>query len=357
MPERSDEEKRTLLYLEVERALIPSDSVRNHLKGDDLNEYYFVWSLLYSLHPSGEELEEWWRYANINEALSVVQQAYSDPFSRYIQPEIARLFLQDRGSTTDTTVFLEWPAETIPLIQITEFRLHSIGVEHGDTTGTWSEFRSALQKSAESEATILDLRGNPGGETAICTAIADEFVDEGVLYIERNYWANVDYTVPFVRGIEATKGGFAVGRRWVILQDSMSASCAELLLIALKGNKVGTSVGTTSYGKGIGQTYFLTPLEGILSVTTFETLGNDSLSFHSFGIPPDHEEASPKAQLELALQLAQPAPPPPLLTRDRGETPAVDQLQERLQQRRSRSSPSADAQPFYRFREAAFERF
>lgn len=337
------------------------DGARNDLSGAPLEEFYFVWFYMAFLHPYGPHLGDWWRYGSIPEVFSDVRAAgasegFLDPFSRYLDSAQANAYWTADEATVDTTVFVERLDEEVALVQVTSFRRHSVGRESGDTTGSWSEFLDALDATASDSATILDLRGNPGGDYTVCFGIADEILGARPYFVLWNGWSRLYAEVPEYTPIGGSDGGRGEGRRWVVLQDGRSASCAEIVVAAVKSAsdpKIPV-VGTRSYGKGIGQDLLGGPHGGMLSVTSSVVLAMDGSIYHGVGIEPDTLVSDSDEQLDAAYALArasfetpgdsasdelpdaaaaqplvaQPAPPP-----------GFGDLQRRLESRRVASEP------------------
>ncbi len=96
---------------------------------------------------------------------------------------------------------------------------------------------------------ILDLRGNPGGLLTSSVEVADKFLTQGNIVSTHGRSAQEDFNY------QAHYGG-----TWqvplVVLIDGDSASASEIFAGAIKDNKRGTIVGTTSYGKGTVQGIF-----------------------------------------------------------------------------------------------------
>lgn len=200
------------------------------------------------------------------------------------------------------TVFLD-SAQGIPLITITGF-IDSTA----NPNGTLAEFKNALQKTAGAAATIIDLRGNPGGSVDHCIAMAGELLKakdtvivEVATYPDTLNNVQLRDTTAYV-----TKSkGIGQGRYYVFLQDKNSASCSEILVAGVVSNTKSPVVGTISYGKGIGQYYFITFLSGIAGITSFQFLDRSFESYHHYGIKPDFEIEGEKEALVKAVELAQ----------------------------------------------------
>lgn len=190
----------------------------------------------------------------------------------------------------DPTVYLD-SVGGIPYIRVTHFKTTTNNPE-----GTYAEFKNALLDIKGAEVAIVDLRGNPGGHMWHCTAMAAELVplnSELVYDVEHRYSklrGNVVDTVRhFARDYLESEGN-GVGIKWVLLINGGSASCAERFAVAVKASRPETIiVGQTSYGKGIGQIYTKTYLDGIAYITCLESFYPNGKPFHEIGVKPDRE--------------------------------------------------------------------
>ncbi|MFO7537170.1 MAG: S41 family peptidase [Chloroflexota bacterium] len=90
---------------------------------------------------------------------------------------------------------------------------------------------------------IFDLRDNPGGFLDQAIAIADIFLDEGVILFERNQ-VGLDQT------FMAEPGGLAETIPLVVLINPGSASAAEIVAGAIQDNGRAILIGETTFGKG-----------------------------------------------------------------------------------------------------------
>ena len=130
---------------------------------------------------------------------------------------------------------------------------------------------------------ILDLRGNYGGMLADFHRIAELFVGrDAVLAHERTRWSIFSNT------ITARRDAFFNFEGIIILQNGRTASSAEGLIQALQYNLDNvTTVGTNTFGKGIGQVTI--PMTGGYAVraTVMQLEGPDGESIHRVGLPPD----------------------------------------------------------------------
>ena len=199
------------------------------------------------------------------------------------------------------TVFVD-EVEGIPVITISEFT---------DTTtlptGTYGEFIEALQQTEGAEATIIDLRGNPGGTVDQCMNITSELIhkNDTMIYMISHDVDTISEEA-FVDTVAwlADEDGLAKDRYLVFLADTGSASCAELMLAGAVSNTKSPIVGLTTYGKGIGQGYYGTPADGIAGITCMRMLDKDWKSYHKYGIEPDYVEGDPDKAMAIAVELA-----------------------------------------------------
>ena len=126
---------------------------------------------------------------------------------------------------------------------------------------------------------ILDMRGNRGGLVNTAVAIADLWLDEGVIYIEQK-----------ADGSEITQNataGMMVDAPLVVIVDAGSASAAEIVAGALQDHKRATLVGEKTFGKGSVQLIHELPDQSSLHVTNAEWLTPSRRPITGNGLQPD----------------------------------------------------------------------
>lgn len=96
---------------------------------------------------------------------------------------------------------------------------------------------------SEPRGLILDLRGDPGGYLHIVEQIADEFLPEGLLVIERSSSGEESRR-------STTSRGIAENIPLVVLVDGGSASASEILAGAVQDRGRAILIGEQTYGKG-----------------------------------------------------------------------------------------------------------
>jgi len=185
---------------------------------------------------------------------------------------------------------------------------------------TADELNKALQALRKSnggplKGLVLDLRNNPGGVLEAAVAVADDFLDSGVIVSARGRTPESKFEM------SATPGDELNGAPIVVLVNGGSASAAEIVAGALKDHRRATLMGRTTFGKGSVQTVI--PLSGdrAIKLTTSLYFTPSGVSINHRGIAPDIElERDAKAPLE---------PPPadaPLLQRDPDVKRAIQEL-------------------------------
>lgn len=135
---------------------------------------------------------------------------------------------------------------------------------------------------------ILDLRGNPGGFLNEAVKVASEFIPKGKV---------ITYTIDKYGNKQESKsiGGDAEGMPLVILIDGGSASASEVVTGALRDYEAGTTIGTTSFGKGVVQQLIeFKDGNGGLKVTTSKYYTPNGENIHKVGIKPDIEVEIPE---------------------------------------------------------------
>ena len=184
------------------------------------------------------------------------------------------------------TIFIDTLYGTI-FITITEFKLNTADRENG----TYGELKAYLDSTQnETAPRVIDIRGNPGGHVNQCVPMADLFVPEGAL--STRSWKIFDgdgERVSREQSTFATKGDPGEKGKFIILANHNSASCAEIFAAAVTELVDIPVVGTTTFGKGIGQTNWKTMNGGLAVITNLEFLTPKGNSYHKKGIVPKYD--------------------------------------------------------------------
>jgi carboxyl-terminal processing protease len=152
---------------------------------------------------------------------------------------------------------------------------------------------------------ILDLRNNAGGYLLSAIEVTSEFIDEGVVLIER-----------FGDGTEeihkTREGGLATDIPLIVLVNAGSASASEIVAGAIQDYERAILVGETTFGKGSVQQWLpLSSEQGAVRVTIAQWYTPNDRLIHGQGLTPNVEviltledwEAGNDTQLEAAIEL------------------------------------------------------
>lgn len=127
---------------------------------------------------------------------------------------------------------------------------------------------------------VLDLRNNPGGFLNQSVSVADLFLPEAVILLERN---NQGLDEIF----SAVSGEIGETIPMVVLVNRGSASASEIVAGALQDNGRAIVMGETSFGKGSVQQVFALSNGGELRVTIARWYTPNNVSISDNGITPD----------------------------------------------------------------------
>lgn len=130
-----------------------------------------------------------------------------------------------------------------------------------------AKFQAALQELRDTQALIIDLRGNPGGAGDLATAIANRLsAGEGSLGNLRFRYATEPYSYKGT-GDQAYKG------KVILLVDEGSGSTAEVFSGGMQENKRATVIGAPTAGAVLPSLMQMLPTGGVLVhvISNFQT--------------------------------------------------------------------------------------
>lgn len=192
--------------------------------------------------------------------LTLVREGEND----YVEVDI------ERRKVESPTVKYEVYDNKTGYIQITEF---------DDITVDQFTEALAVCKGSGVKGLILDLRSNPGGNLSAVVDIARQILPEGmIVYTEDRDGKRTEYTC---------KGENKLEIPMVVLINGNSASASEILAGAIKDHKIGTLVGTTSFGKGIVQRIIGLQDGSAVKLTVSSYFTPSGNNIHGIGIEPD----------------------------------------------------------------------
>ena len=157
------------------------------------------------------------------------------------------------GNDKGAWQFLIDPERRIAFLRLTQF-----------TPTTAEEFTQVLRgigaDKGEVKGLVLDLRNNPGGVLQDAEAIADLFLERGVIVSTKGRAVREQVT-------RAVKEGTLPEFPIAIVINGQSASASEVLSGALVDNGRAITVGSRTFGKGLVQSVHTIPNHGQLKVT------------------------------------------------------------------------------------------
>lgn len=265
-----------------EAGLLPGDCIMYVGKGDDAILVHRIGYTNALARLAGEEGTEC--------SFIIIRRPMDAPESSdYEMLEITAI---RRPFTTRSVTFRQYKLDhTVGIIRITSF----------DNT-TRDQFIEAVEtlKTQGCTSFVLDLRGNPGG---LVTSVSDVLV----LFLREN---DTIITTKDASGRETTTAVTCspagqvlcgtgeltredIGRyrdlNFSVMVNSYSASAAELFTSNIRDYDLGTVVGTTTYGKGCGQTTYSLArygYDGALKLTTFYYYPPCGEGYDGIGITP-----------------------------------------------------------------------
>lgn len=178
----------------------------------------------------------------------------------------------ERRKVESPTVEYEMLDGNIGYIQITEF--------DDVTTDQFTEAMAVL-KGQNMKGLILDLRSNGGGNLDTCIDISQQLLPKGlIVYTEDKYGNREEYTCDGQRKFD---------KPLVVLVNGYTASASEILTGAIKDYRLGTVMGTTTYGKGIVQQIISLKDGTAVKMTISRYYTPKGHYIHQTGIEPDIE--------------------------------------------------------------------
>jgi carboxyl-terminal processing protease len=194
--------------------------------------------------------------------LTLAREGVDDPFD--VSVERARIEIE--------VVEAERLEGDIGYVQLTDF---SRGA-----TGKLAQAIRDLEAEGDLKGLVFDLRNNPGGLLDESILVSSQFIETGVITIER---LKGDKEQVF----EAQSGGVALDVPLVVLVNRGSASASEIVAGAIKDNNRGVILGEQTFGKGTVQIPHTLSDGSEMRVTVAEWLTPSRKQISGEGIVPD----------------------------------------------------------------------
>ncbi len=146
---------------------------------------------------------------------------------------------------------------------------------------SYDEVRKAMLdgKAKGARGYILDLRNNGGGLLEAAVEISSLFIPQGTIVSTIDREGDRESKTALRDSIGASP--------LVILVNKYTASASEITAGAVQDYKVGTLIGTTTFGKGVVQSIYNTADGGALKITTAKYVTPLGRDIQHKGIKPD----------------------------------------------------------------------
>ncbi len=146
---------------------------------------------------------------------------------------------------------------------------------------SYDEVRKALLagKNAGAKGYILDLRDNGGGLLEAAVQISSLFIPHGTIVSTIDRWGG--------RETKTAEDDSIGAAPLVVLVNKYTASASEITAGAIQDYRVGTLIGTKTYGKGVVQSIYNLSDGGALKITTARYVTPLGRDIHHKGIQPD----------------------------------------------------------------------
>lgn len=192
--------------------------------------------------------------------------------------------LTSEGDTREVVLereYIEYPTLSYDLLEqswgyfkLTQFHRES-------ATHLQEALESIKAEGTELRGLIIDLRDNPGGVLQPAVAIADGFLDEGLIVSTRG--RNETMQMEF----SAHPGQWLEGVPLVLLVDRGTASASEVLAGALQDHGRALVVGEQTFGKGSVQSVLPMRNGAGVKLTTARYYTPSGRSIQAMGVTPD----------------------------------------------------------------------
>jgi len=142
--------------------------------------------------------------------------------------------------------------------------------------------KKAQLEKKEIKGLILDVRNNPGGLLDQAIAVCEYFLDHGIIVSTKGKKDEENVVISAGRFVEK-----APQVPMVVLINSGSASASEIVAGALQDHSRAIIIGTTSFGKGLVQTFTQINKRAAVKFTTAKYFTPNGRSINGKGIEPD----------------------------------------------------------------------
>jgi C-terminal processing protease CtpA/Prc len=208
-------------------------------------------------------------YIVVSSVTEKIREINNDKYTYLYTPEQYTRYKIEEKEEADASKF-EIINDTTSYIKITNFSEY-----------TWEFMKSKISEIQNYPNLIIDMRNNSGGLIKSMNKMAELFLPKGSII-------TVDKMRLFNKTYKSKNKSPLSPEKIIILQNRNTASASEGFIAALKDNLDNVLlIGSTTYGKGIGQ--FTMPLKSGFAVkaTTMLWYTPKNINIHKKGIEPD----------------------------------------------------------------------
>ena len=198
--------------------------------------------------------------------------------------EVVLIVMPPDGEERELTItrrYIKLPTLTFRLLD-DSFGYFKVAQFHRDSAMDLKQSLDSIEADGiELRALIIDLRNNPGGVLQQAVAMADGFLDDGVIVTTRgrNSTMQMEFT--------AHPGQWLPDTPLMLLVDRSSASASEVLAGALQDHSRALIVGERTFGKGSVQSVLPLRNGAGIKLTTARYYTPSGRSIQAAGIEPD----------------------------------------------------------------------
>jgi carboxyl-terminal processing protease len=251
----------------ADRAGLQAGDIVLAVDGEDVTEKPLNESLLLIRGEAGSEV-----------TLTVFREGEDEPLDITIE----------RGRIEIPTVEYELLEGDIGYVALIEFNQQA-------TPRLQAAVEDLLDQGADS--LILDLRDNPGGLRSEAISVADLFIEDGIMMIQRDVDGNV-------REFTGSSGDLGEDIPMVVLINGNSASASEIVAAAFRDYERAELIGETTFGKGSVQGLYDLSDGSQLRVTIANFYSPDDIEINEVGISPTidiEDERDPQEDFDAIL--------------------------------------------------------
>lgn len=200
------------------------------------------------------------------------------------ETEVVLTVLPPEGEAREVTLvrrYIQIPTMHFELLD-SRYGYFRMTAFHKDSAGDLEAALESIRSDGiEMDALVIDLRDNPGGVLQEAVAMADGFLDEGVIVSTRG--RNSKMQLMFT----AESGQWLPGMPLMLLVDRGTASASEVVAGALQDHGRAVIAGERTFGKGSVQSVLPLRNGGGIKLTTARYYTPSGRSIQAQGIEPD----------------------------------------------------------------------